>query len=84
MTLPSQPVTLTPEQIAGLNQKLATMRHNVNNHLALVIAAAELIRRKPESIERMCNGLAEKPHQISEAIGQFSQELETALGIERH
>ena len=83
MPLPSQPVTLNTEQIAELNKKLATLRHDVNNNLALVIAAAEIIRRKPESAERMWNGLAEKTNKIGEAITQFSLELEKALGITR-
>ena len=83
MPLPTQPVTLSPEQIAELNKKLATLRHDINNRLALVTAAAEIIRRKPDAAERMLNGLAEKPQQISEAIAQFSHELEAALGITR-
>jgi hypothetical protein len=83
MPLPNQPVTLNVEQIGELNQKLSTLRHDVNNGLALVIAAAEIIRRKPESAERMWNGLTEKPHKIAECVAQFSRELETALGITR-
>ena len=47
MPLPNQPVTLNVEQIGELNRKLSTLRHDVNNGLALVVAAAEIIRRKP-------------------------------------
>ena len=83
MALPNQPVTLNVEQIGELNQKLANLRHDVNNNLALVIATAEMIRRKPETAERMWNALTEKPHQISEAVVQFSRELEAVLGITR-
>ena len=83
MPLPNQPITLNVEQIGELNKKLVTLRHDVNNGLALVIAAAEIIRRKPESAERMWNGLTEKPHKIAESVAQFSRELETALGITR-
>jgi hypothetical protein len=83
MPLPNQPVTLNVEQIGELNRKLSTLRHDVNNNLALVIAAVEIARRKPESAERMWNGLAEKPQKIAEAVTQFSRELETALGITR-
>ena len=83
MPLPNQPVTLNVEQIGELNKKLAALRHDVNNNLALVVAAAEIIRRKPESAERMWSGLAEKPHKIADAIAQFSHELEKALGITR-
>jgi len=83
MPLPNQPVTLNVEQIGELNKKLATLRHDVNNNLALVVAAAEIIHRKPESAERVWSGLAEKPHKIAESIAQFSHELEKALGITR-
>jgi hypothetical protein len=83
MPLPKQPVTLTVEQIGELNRKLSTLRHDVNNNLALVVAASEIIRRKPESAERMWNGLVEKPQKIAESVAQFSLELEKALGITR-
>jgi hypothetical protein len=83
MPLPNQPVTLNVEQIAALTRKLSALRHDVNNNLALVMAAVEIIRRKPESTERMLNGLAEKPHKIAESVTQFSSELETALGVTR-
>jgi hypothetical protein len=83
MPLPNQPVTLNVEQIGELNNKLAALRHDVNNNLALVIAAIEIIRRKPESAERMWSGLTDKPHKIAESVAQFSCELEKALGITR-
>lgn len=83
MPLPNQPVTLSVEQIGELNKKLSTLRHDLNNSLALVIASAEIIRRKPESAERLWNGLTEKPHKIAEAVTQFARELELALGITR-
>ena len=84
MPLPSEPVTLTAEQIAELKKKLADLRHNVNNNLSLIIAAAEIIRLKPESAEKMWAGLSEKPHKVAEDVAQFSRELETALRIRRH
>ena len=49
MPLPSQPVTLTVEQLAGLNRKLRDMGHDINNYLAKIIAAVELARLKPEN-----------------------------------
>jgi prophage DNA circulation protein len=81
MPPPNRPVTLNAEQIGELNNKLAALRHDVNNNLALVAAAVEIIRRKPESAERMWSGLAEKPHKIAESVAQFSRDLEKALGI---
>jgi hypothetical protein len=84
MALPGEPVTLTAAQIAELKKKLAELRHNVNNNLSLIVAATEIIRRKPESAEKMWTRLSEKPHKVAGDIEQFSRELETALGIKRH
>jgi hypothetical protein len=83
MPLPSQPVTLTVEQIRELNKKISDMRHDVNNDLALMMASVELIRRKPESAERMWKGLTEKPLKVANAVTEFSHELEKILGITR-
>ena len=81
MELPGQPVTLTVEQIAELNQKLANLRHDLNNNLALIIACLEVIQYKPHLAERMMATVAEQPPKIVEAVGKFSAELEKALGL---
>jgi hypothetical protein len=83
MPLPSQPVTLSAEQIKELNSKLATMRHDINNQLSLIMAAVELIRYKPETSERMMAMLAEQPARISASVVQFSHEFEHTLSITR-
>jgi hypothetical protein len=83
MALPNQPVTLSVEQLAELNRKLATMRHDVNNHLSLMMAAAELIRCKPETAGRMLTTLGEQPAKVAQSISHFSAEFEKTLGITR-
>ena len=83
MPLPSQPVTLTVEQLAELNGKLSAMRHDINNHLSLIIAAVELIRHKPQMAERMMATLVEQPPRIADSLAKFSAEFERALGITR-
>jgi hypothetical protein len=83
MELPGQPVTLTVEQIAELNQKLANLRHDVNNDLALVVAALEVIRYKPQMTERMIATLTEQPPKIIESVAKFSGEFEKTFGIMR-
>jgi hypothetical protein len=81
MGLPSQPVALTPEQVAVLSRKLSDLRHNVNNNLALMVAALELIRRKPDSVPRMITNLTEQPQKILEEIKKFADEFEKTLKI---
>ena len=83
MPLPSLPVTLTVEQIAELNRKLSSMRHDINNHLSLIIAAVELIRHKPDTADRMLATLVEQPPQIVGHLAKFSAEFERTLGITR-
>ncbi|HTV75965.1 MAG TPA: hypothetical protein VMD57_03125 [Candidatus Baltobacteraceae bacterium] len=83
MPLPTEPVTLSVEQLNELNQKIAALRHDVNNNLSLMMAATELIRRRPESAERMWLALTEQPQKVAETVAQFSRELEKALCITR-
>lgn len=83
MTLPTQPVTLTVDQIDELNRKLSNMRHDINNQLSLILAATELLRAKPHMAERMTATLVEQPPKITAALMNFSAEFEKAFGIQR-
>lgn len=83
MGLPSEPVTLSVQQIDDLNKKVATLRHDINNNLTLIIAALELIRTKPEMAEKMFNTMSEQPMKISAAMARFSEEFERAFNISR-
>ncbi len=83
MGIPSNAVTLTPEQVAELNRNLSRMRHDINNHLSLIIAAAELLRFKPEMREKMAVTLSEQAPRITSEITKFSAEFEKTFGITR-
>jgi len=84
MRMPTQPISLTVEEVAELNQKLCNLRHDVNNHLSLVMAAVELLRHKPQMAERMLQTLSEQPAKITGAMAKFSGEFEQTFGISRH
>jgi len=83
MVLPTQPVALSVEQIAELNEKLTTLRHDLNNSLSLIAATAELIRRRPANADHLWPTLHDQPRKITEAMAQFSRDLETAFQITR-
>ena len=83
MSLPTESVTLSAEQVLALNQKLSELRHDVNNQLSLVMGAAELIRCKPETTPRMLVTLGAAPQKIAEQIRQFSDEFEKTFGVTR-
>ncbi len=77
----TQPVTLKAEQIQDLNERLSTLRHDINNHLSLIMAATELIRHKPQMAEKMMVTLTEQPPKINQAIQSFSRDFEAVFGI---
>ncbi len=81
MPVSTQSVHLSVEQVQELNQKLATMRHDINNQLSLMLAATELIRHKPQMAERMMATLCEQPPKISASIAKFSAEFDAAFGL---
>ena len=81
--VPNVPATVTPEQIKELNQKLSHMRHEVNNQLALVVAALELIRYRPEMRDKMLDTVAQQSPKIMGEIAKFSAEFELLFGITR-
>lgn len=81
MPLPKEAVTLSAEEISQLNKELTILRHEVNNNLALIIAAAEIIRLHPERAKNYWDGLTARPHKIAESVSQFSTGLEKALRI---
>ncbi len=81
MTLSCEPVALSPDEIEALNKQLSTMRYTINNHLSLMVAAIELVRRKPEAAERMAGTMTEQPDKIAEAMKRFSAEFERTLSI---
>jgi hypothetical protein len=83
MGLPNQPVTLTVEQIDDLNRKLSTMRHDVNNHLSLLMAAIELVRFKPDMTGKMLDSMTQQPPKVTAIVNQFSEEFEKTFGITR-
>lgn len=83
MGLPANPVTLTADQIEELASKLSKVRHNINNNLAMVVAATELIKVNSEMIPRMSNTLMEQPPKIAEELSRFSSEFDKILGISK-
>ncbi|HEX7861243.1 MAG TPA: hypothetical protein VF773_13000 [Verrucomicrobiae bacterium] len=83
MALPDKPIALEPDQVAELNKKLSTMRHNVNNYLALIVAASELLKRKPELAPRMMENIMAQPDRIIAEIREFSESFESILSIKR-
>ncbi len=76
-------MALTEAEILELHQKLRDMRHDVNGRLANIVAAAELIRMRPETTGERLRMLLEQPHKAAESIAEFSREFESKFGLAR-
>lgn len=83
MGVPNAPVTLTAQQVKELNEKLSFMRHDVNNHVGLMIAAIEMIQFKPDLAEKMMANLMDQMPKVTGTIAKFSEEFEKTFGITR-
>jgi hypothetical protein len=83
MALPKPPITLNYEQVEQLHRRLSSMRHDINNHLSLIVAAAELIRMNPDLVTKMATTLVEQPPRITEEMSKFSAEFERVMGVNR-
>ena len=83
MAVPTEPVTITPEQLKELNQHLSHMRHEINNQLSLIVAALELVRFKPDLRDRMLSTMGQQPPKIMAEVTKFSVEFERIFGIKR-
>ncbi len=80
MGAPTNPVTLSTQEITELVRQLADARHDINNALSLISAASELIRISPENTPKMLGTLNEQPQKISASMQRFSHSLEVKLG----
>ena len=83
MGVPSKPVTLSVEQLAALNEKLSFLRHDVNNHVGLIMAAMEMIQFKPDTTEKMLASILDQMPRITGSVTKFSDEFERTFGVTR-
>ncbi len=77
-------VTLTEAQILELHQKIRVLRHDLNGRLANIIAAAELIRMRPDQsrAERL-QMVQDESFKAKDLLAQYSQDFETAFSLSR-
>jgi hypothetical protein len=68
-------------QLQQLHQNLRTVRHGINNNVAVLMAMAELTQRNPAQCAKLTQLCLEKAPQISAAIGGFSELFDGALNL---
>jgi hypothetical protein len=85
MALPTEPVTLTVGELQELSRKLSDMRHDINNHLSLMVASLELVRYKMkkgtvldawEQVKASNGGLGMLPSSVQDFEAKLKENLE--------
>ncbi len=72
------------KQLQSVHQNLRTVRHAINNHVAVIMAMAELSQRNPAQGPKLSQLCLEKAPQIATAIGGFSELFEGLLSLQEH
>lgn len=70
-------------QLVSLHQNLRTVRHAINNNVAVIMAMAELSQRNPAQSQKLSQLCLEKAPQIAAAVSGFSELFEGALSLQR-
>jgi hypothetical protein len=70
------------KQLETLHQNLRTVRHAINNNVAVIMAMAELSQRNPAQSAKLSQLCLEKAPQIAAAIGGFSELFDGAVNFQ--
>ena len=70
------------KQMEALFQNLRTVRHAVNNNVAVIMAMAELTQRHPAQCQKLSQLCLDKAPQIATAIGGFTELFEGAVSLQ--
>jgi ABC-type phosphate transport system ATPase subunit len=71
-------------QLEVLYQNLRTVRHSINNDVAVIMAMAELSQRNPAQSQKLVQLCLEKAPQISASMGGFSELFNGALNLQQN
>src|SRR5882672_3843583 len=70
------------KQVEALYQNLRTVRHAINNNVAVIMAMAELTQRNPAQCAKLSQLCLEKAPQIAAAVGGFAELFEGAVSLQ--
>ncbi|MGA2221723.1 MAG: hypothetical protein ABSH21_08085 [Verrucomicrobiia bacterium] len=70
------------KQLESLHQNLRTVRHAINNNVAVLMAMAELSQRNPAQCQKLSQICLEKAPQIAAAICGFAELFDGALNLQ--
>ena len=81
--LPTQPVTLSPEQVALFHRRLTNFEHDMHEHLAPLLELSRIARQDPQQLQTRSAEFAQAPPKISGEMTTFATEFDKTFGIVR-
>jgi two-component sensor histidine kinase len=82
MKQPEKQLEQAREQMEALYQNLRTIRHAINNNVAVIMAMAELTQRNPAQCQKLTQLCLDKAPQIAASIGAFTELFEAAVSLQ--
>ena len=82
MKQPEKQLEQTREQMEALYQNLRTIRHAINNNVAVIMAMAELTQRNPAQCQKLTQLCLDKAPQIAASIGALTELFEGAVSLQ--
>jgi two-component sensor histidine kinase len=73
------PQVMTREELDALVLKYREVKHSVNNHIAVLMALAELSQQNPQHVEKLIKAALERSPQIVSLMQNFQRELGAKL-----
>jgi len=70
------------QQMEALYQNLRTVRHAINNNVAVIMAMAELTQRNPAQCQKLSQLCLDKAPAIAASIGGFTELFEGAVSLQ--
>ena len=81
--LPTQPVTLKPEEIALFHRRLTSFQHDMQKQLVPLIELSRVARQDPQQLVPRAGEFSEASPKISGEMNTFAAEFDRAFGIVR-
>ncbi len=73
----NESVTFTSEEWMDFRQRYSTVKHSLNNALAVFMALAELAQRNPENFEKLAKSVCTRGPEIAALIQEFTVYLDS-------
>jgi hypothetical protein len=74
-----QPFTITREEFEAIHEKFRTLKHDINNTLAVIMALSELAQRNPVHYEKLAKAVLTRSQGVVDGLQEFQGQFTAKL-----